>query len=50
MLDGRSTGGGESYDNNDNFGSSSPSSAPRERKPAMAGSGKRDDMDDEIPF
>jgi hypothetical protein len=26
------------------------SPAPRERKPAMAGAGKRDDMDDEIPF
>jgi single-strand DNA-binding protein len=35
------TGGGE-------FGSSGPST--RERKPAMAGAGKRGDMDDEIPF
>jgi len=26
------------------------SSEQRERKPAMAGAGKRDDMDDEIPF
>ena len=25
-------------------------SAPRERKPALAGAGKREDMDDEIPF
>jgi single-strand DNA-binding protein len=51
MLDGRAgaAGGGESYDS-DNFGSSGPSAAPRERKPAMAGGGKRDDMDDEIPF
>ena len=24
--------------------------APRERKPAMVGAGKREDMDDEIPF
>jgi single-strand DNA-binding protein len=49
MLD-RAGGGGasESYDS-DNFGSSGP--APREKKPAMAAAGgKRDDMDDEIPF
>jgi single-strand DNA-binding protein len=51
MLDGRTgAGGGDSYDGGDSFGSSGPSSsAPRERRPAMAG-GKRDDMDDEIPF
>jgi len=44
MLDTRGSGGA---DNSDQFGSTSPS-APRERKPAMAGG--RDDMDDEIPF
>jgi single-strand DNA-binding protein len=33
------------------FGSSGPSAGSRERKPAMAGGGgRRDDMDDEIPF
>jgi single-strand DNA-binding protein len=31
------------------FGSPGPT-ASRERKPAMAGGGRRDDMDDEIPF
>ena len=47
MLDARGGGGsGASADSSD-FGSSSPS-APRERKPAMAGA--RGDMDDEIPF
>jgi single-strand DNA-binding protein len=47
MLD-RAGGGGAS---GDDFGSSGPS-AQRERRPAMAGAGggKRDDMDDEIPF
>ena len=53
MLDGRGGGGaGAGADSGDEFGSSGPSgsSAPRERKPAMAGAGKRDDMDDEIPF
>ena len=52
MLDTRG-GGGASADSGDEFGSSGPSGAPsaaRERKPAMAGAGKRDDMDDEIPF
>jgi single-strand DNA-binding protein len=58
MLDGRGGGGaGASSDmGGDDFGSSSPSggssgggSAPA-RKPAMASAGKRDDMDDEIPF
>jgi single-strand DNA-binding protein len=56
MLDGRGGGGGAgagASDNGDDFGasgpgSSGPSSAPA-RRPAMA-SGKRDDMDDEIPF
>jgi len=48
MLD-RAGGGG--VDAGDDFGSSGPSAA-RERKPALAGAGagKRDDMDDEIPF
>ena len=49
MLDGRGGGGGMGADEGGGF-SSSP--APRERQPAMAGAGggKRDDMDDEIPF
>ncbi len=46
MLDGRGGGGGGT--GADEGGFSSP--APRERQPAMAGAGKRDDMDDEIPF
>jgi len=56
MLDGRSGGGsgvGSGEDNQDYSAlGGSGSSAPRERKPAMAGAGggKRDDMDDEIPF
>ena len=55
MLDTRGGGGGgASADSGDEFGSSGPSggsSVARERKPAMASaSGKRDDMDDEIPF
>ena len=57
MLDTRGGGSGASADSGDDFGSSGPSggssggSGPaRERKPAMAGAGKRDDMDDEIPF
>ncbi len=56
MLDGRGGGGAgaSSPDSGDDFGSSGPSGgsgggAPA-RKPAMAGAGKRDDMDDEIPF
>ena len=50
MLDTRGGGGASaSADSGDDFGSSGPSVA-RERKPAMAGAGKRDDMDDEIPF
>ena len=49
MLDTRG-GGGASADSSDDFGSSG-TSMPRERKPAMASAGgKRDDMDDEIPF
>jgi single-strand DNA-binding protein len=48
MLDTR--GGGASADSGDDFGSAGPGVA-RERKPAMAAAGgKRDDMDDEIPF
>jgi single-strand DNA-binding protein len=46
MLDGRGGGGTGADEGGGDFGSS----APRERKPAMAGGGKRDDMDDEIPF
>jgi single-strand DNA-binding protein len=52
MLDGRA-GGAEAggYDNGADFGSPGPT-AQRERKaPAMAGGGgRRDDLDDEIPF
>ena len=48
MLDTRGGGSGAGSDSDD-FGSSGPG-ASRERKPAMAGAGKRDDMDDEIPF
>ena len=51
MLD-RAGGGGGEIGSDDmgsgDFGSSGPST--RERKPAMAGAGKRGDMDDEIPF
>ena len=36
-------------DNGNDFGSRGPT-ASRERQPAMAGAGRRDDMDDEIPF
>jgi single-strand DNA-binding protein len=45
MLDTRSGGGGEASDGD--FGSQGAMPA---RKPAMAGTGKRSDMDDEIPF
>jgi single-strand DNA-binding protein len=58
LLD-RAGGGGGGFggdDNGSDFGSSSGSSgasggrsAPA-RQPAMAGAGRRDDMDDEIPF
>ena len=51
MLDGRAGGAGAEggYDNgSSDFGSPGPT-ASRERKPAMAG-GRRDDMDDVIPF
>jgi single-strand DNA-binding protein len=49
MLDRAGGGAGSGADTSDNFGSPGPTAA---RKPAMAGagSGKRDDMDDEIPF
>ena len=40
--------GGELGSDQDDFGASSPST--RERKPAMAGTSKRGDWDDEIPF
>jgi len=50
MLDGRNGGGGaEAGGGSGDFGSPGPTAA-RERKPAMAGAGKRDDFDDEIPF
>ena len=49
MLDGRGGGGGGAVETDGDFGSSGPGMS-RERRPAMAGAGKRDDMDDEIPF
>jgi single-strand DNA-binding protein len=57
LLDRAGGGGGGGYpdDNGSDFGQSSGSSggggrsAPA-RQPAMAGAGRRDDMDDEIPF
>ena len=52
MLDGRGGGAGSGADDMGSGmgGGDYGSPAPRERKPAMAGAGKRDDMDDEIPF
>ncbi len=54
MLDGRGGGGAGASDSGDmggdDFGSSSPRGGAPARKPAMASAGKRDDMDDEIPF
>jgi single-strand DNA-binding protein len=55
MLDTKGGGGsaGASDSSDSDFGDRGPSggsSAARERKPAMAGTAKRDDMDDEIPF
>jgi single-strand DNA-binding protein len=47
MLDTRGGGGGGGDMSDDSFGSQGASPA---RKPAMAGAGKRGDMDDEIPF
>jgi single-strand DNA-binding protein len=51
MLDRAGAGGGGGGGGEDSdFGSAGPT-ASRERRPAMAGAGgKRDDMDDEIPF
>jgi single-strand DNA-binding protein len=51
MLDGRGGAeGGGGYDAGSDFGSSGPAPA-RGKQPAMAGGGgRRDDMDDEIPF
>ena len=50
MLDKAGSGGDyRADDGGSDFGSAGPS-APREKAPAMAGSGKRGDMDDEIPF
>jgi single-strand DNA-binding protein len=46
MLDRAGAGGGDFGSDNGDFGAS----GPRERKPALAGAGKRGDMDDEIPF
>ena len=44
-------GGGELGSDEDDFGASGPSGpSSREKKPAMAGAGKRGDLDDEIPF
>jgi single-strand DNA-binding protein len=53
MLDGRGGAGGAggAGGSEDDFGSAGPTAGSRERKPAMAGGGgRRDDMDDEIPF
>jgi single-strand DNA-binding protein len=52
MLDGRGGAGSGASDPGDDFGSSGPSGggAPARRQPAMASAGKREDMDDEIPF
>jgi len=52
MLDGRGGGSGAAADEGggDFSALGGPASGQRERKPAMAGAGKRDDMDDEIPF
>ena len=52
MLDGRSGGAGSFGADEGGGGDFGQSAPPRERKPAAVGSGggKRDDMDDEIPF
>ena len=49
MLDRAGGGAGADYGGSSggDFGSPGPTAA---RRPAMAGAGKRDDMDDEIPF
>jgi single-strand DNA-binding protein len=51
MLDGgRGGGAGSEMESGGDFGSPGPT-ASRERRPAVAGGGgRRDDMDDEIPF
>jgi single-strand DNA-binding protein len=49
MLD-RAGGGGGADTSNDNGNSDFGSSRPAARQPAMAGAGKRGDLDDEIPF
>jgi single-strand DNA-binding protein len=50
MLDRAGGGGGADAVEPADFGAPGPT-GPRERKPAMAGGGgKRDDLDDEIPF
>jgi single-strand DNA-binding protein len=51
MLD-RAGGGGGGFgaDEGSDFGSSSGGRAAPARQPAMASVGKREDMDDEIPF
>jgi single-strand DNA-binding protein len=48
MLDraGGGGAGGETSQDNGDFGASRPAA----RQPAMAGAGKRGDLDDEIPF
>jgi single-strand DNA-binding protein len=50
MLDraGGSTSDFGSEESSGEFGSSGP--APRDKQPALAGAGKRGDLDDEIPF
>ena len=50
MLDRAGDRGGDfgSSDSGGEFGSSGPTA--REKQPALAGAGKRGDMDDEIPF
>ena len=51
MLDSRGGGGAAELSDNGagNFGSTGPT-ASREKVPAMAGGGRREDLDDEIPF
>jgi single-strand DNA-binding protein len=54
MLDGKGGGGSGAGADEGGSGGDFARAAPSERKPAMAGAGtgagKRDDMDDEIPF
>jgi single-strand DNA-binding protein len=49
MLDGRGQGGGAEAGEGGDFGSPGPT-ASRRPATATAGGGRRDDMDDEIPF